>query len=170
MPYYDLAAIRSKRPRGPDVAGRGERRRVLLAVLREATEPLISAEIARRMMARQGVVGGDQRFGRQFIKRAEMALARQEKQGTVRDVREGAGAGGGVGGQVLGGRLPSLTSACRLACALTCGLCWMERPRWPTIYGHIHCVSTCPPRNCAFCKGQLRIQCLCAARPAQPLA
>ena len=35
-PEYELASICPKRPRGPDVAGRGERSRALLAVLREA--------------------------------------------------------------------------------------------------------------------------------------
>ena len=36
-PNYDLGGICPKRPRGPDVAGRGEMSRFILKVLREAT-------------------------------------------------------------------------------------------------------------------------------------
>ena len=53
-PTHDLAAIRPRRPRGPDVAQRGERSRALLAVLREAAEPIPAAEVVRHMMTRQG--------------------------------------------------------------------------------------------------------------------
>lgn len=35
-PDHDVAGIRPRRPRGPDVAGRGEMTRAILAVLREA--------------------------------------------------------------------------------------------------------------------------------------
>ena len=75
-PEYDLVAIRPKRPRGPDVAGRGERSRALLAVLREAGEPLATAEIVRRMMARTGQDAEDRRLVRMLTKRISMALAR----------------------------------------------------------------------------------------------
>lgn len=81
-PEYDLAAIRPKRPRGPDVAGRGERSRELLTVLREAGEPVAVAEIVRRMMARAGQDGEDRRLVRTLAKR--VALARQAQRGIVR--------------------------------------------------------------------------------------
>jgi hypothetical protein len=89
-PEYDLVAIRPKRPRGPDVAGRGERSRALLAVLREAGEPLATAEIVRRMMARAGQDGEDRRLVRMLMKRISMALARQAQRGAVRG-EQGAG-------------------------------------------------------------------------------
>ena len=83
-PDHSIAAIRPKRPRGPDVAGRGERSRVLLAVLREAGEPLATAEIVRRMMVRAGQDGEDRRLVRMLMKRISMALARQAQRGAVR--------------------------------------------------------------------------------------
>ena len=89
-PEYDLGAIRPKRLRGPDVAGRGERSRALLAVLREAGEPLATAEIVRRMMARAGQDGEDRRLVRMLMKRISMALARQAQRGAVRG-EQGAG-------------------------------------------------------------------------------
>ena len=86
-PDYDLGAIRAKRPRRPDVARRGERSRALLAVLREAKEPLDTAEVVRRIMARDGQDAGDQRTVVQLVKRVGTALGRQEKHGVVQSMR-----------------------------------------------------------------------------------
>ncbi len=90
-PDYALDSIRPKRPRGPDVARRGERSRALLVVLREATEPLDTAGVVRRMMAREGQDAGDQRAVARLTKRVGTALRRQERNGTVQAV-QGAGA------------------------------------------------------------------------------
>lgn len=87
-PDHEIATIRPKRPRGPEVAGRGERSRALLAVLREAGEPLSTAEIVHRMMARAGQDAGDQRLVARLVKRVGTVLAWQKKRGTVRAVRE----------------------------------------------------------------------------------
>ena len=87
-PDYDLGTIRPKRPRGPDVARRGERSRVLLAVLREAEEPLDTVEVVRRMVARDGQDVGDQRTLARLVKRVGAALARQERNGAVRKMQE----------------------------------------------------------------------------------
>ena len=87
-PDHDIAAIRPKRPRGPDAAGRGERGKLVLDVLREATGPIPALEIARRMVAKQGQDPEDGRFVRQAANRVELALARQGKRGVVRAVRE----------------------------------------------------------------------------------
>ena len=87
-PTHDLAAIRPKRPRGPDVARRGERSRALLAVLREAAEPIPAAEVVRRMMVRQGQDGDDTALVARLGRCVETAVGRQEKRGTVRAVRE----------------------------------------------------------------------------------
>ena len=57
---YDFGAIRPKRPRGPDVVGRGERSRALLAILREgAGEPLSTAEVVHQLVERGGQDVGD---------------------------------------------------------------------------------------------------------------
>jgi hypothetical protein len=87
-PDHDLGAIRPKRPRGPDVAGRGERSRALLTVLREAGEPLSTAEVVHRMMARAGQDVGDQRLVARLMKRVGTVLAWQKRRDTVRAVRE----------------------------------------------------------------------------------
>jgi hypothetical protein len=83
-PDYDLASIRPKRPRGPNVAGRGEMSRFVLGVLREATEPVPTPAIAARLMAERGMDGQDRKLVRNVAKRVAMALRHQERQGTVR--------------------------------------------------------------------------------------
>lgn len=87
-PDYNPASVRPKRPQGPDVARRGERSRLLLDVLREAGQALLGAEIVRRMLLRLGKDAEDRKLVREFTKRVEAALARQEKAGTVRAKRE----------------------------------------------------------------------------------
>ncbi len=82
-PYYDLASIRPKRPRGPDVAGRGEMSRFILGVLREATEPVTTQEVTRRLMTERGQDIEDRRLVAQTVKRVGMALSRQKANGAV---------------------------------------------------------------------------------------
>ncbi len=82
-PDYDLGAIRAKRPRGPNVAGRGEMSRFILKVLREAPEPVTTQEVTRRLMAERGQDAGDRRLVAQTMKRVGMALSRQKAAGTV---------------------------------------------------------------------------------------
>ena len=87
-PDYNLAAIRPKRPRGPDVAGRGEMSRAILAVLREAPGPVTVAAISERLMAEQGWDAADGKRARMMAKRVAMVLRHQERRGTVRPVQE----------------------------------------------------------------------------------
>ncbi len=82
-PDYDLAGIRPKRPRGPDIAGRGEMSRFILGVLREATEPVTTQEVARRLMTERGQDMEDRRLVAQTMKRVGMALSRQKANGVV---------------------------------------------------------------------------------------
>ena len=89
-PDYDLASIRPKRLRSPDTVGRGERSRALLTVLRDAAEPITTADIVRQLMAKQGQDAGDRRLLAQITKRVGMALSRQKANGAVRTV-EGQG-------------------------------------------------------------------------------
>jgi len=83
-PDYDLGSIRPKRLRGPDVAGRGEMSRFILGVLREATEPVTTQEVARRLMTERGQDMEDRRLVAQTMKRVGMALSRQKANGAVR--------------------------------------------------------------------------------------
>jgi hypothetical protein len=89
-PDYNLASIRPKRPRGPDVARRGEMTRFVLGVLREAQEPVPTGAIAARLMSERGIDGSDRKRARDMAKRVAMALRHQERQGTVR-AEQGAG-------------------------------------------------------------------------------
>ncbi len=89
-PDYDLGSIRPKRPRGPDVAGRGEMSRFILGMLREATEPVTTQEVTRRLMTERGQDLGDRRLVAQTMKRVGMALSRQKANGTVRS-EQGSG-------------------------------------------------------------------------------
>ncbi len=84
---YDLGSIRGKRPRGPDVAGRGEMSRFILGVLREATEPVTTQEVVRRLMTERGQDMEDRRLVAQTTKRVGMALSRQKGNGAVQSER-----------------------------------------------------------------------------------
>jgi len=83
-PDYDLGSIRPKRSRGADVAGRGQMSRFILGVLREATEPVTTQEVARRLMTERGQDMEDRRLVTQTMKRVGMALSRQKANGAVR--------------------------------------------------------------------------------------
>lgn len=56
----------------------------MLAVLREAGEPLTALEIAHRVMVHQGLDVGDQRFAQRLKKQLLAALTRQQHRGVVR--------------------------------------------------------------------------------------
>ena len=85
-PEHDIAAIRPKRPRGPNTARPGEMSRYVLGVLREARGPLTTVEVARRFMVDRGVDAADGRAVRLATKRVGMALGHQRVKGTVRAV------------------------------------------------------------------------------------
>ena len=86
-PDYDLGSIKPKRHRQQDAAGRGEMSRFILTVLREATEPVATHDVVRRLMVERGQDVEDRRLVALTMKRVGMALARQEKQGSVRSMR-----------------------------------------------------------------------------------
>jgi hypothetical protein len=85
-PEHDIASIRPKRPRNPDAAGRGEMSRALLSVLREASEPLSTVEVAERLGKAHGVDSADKRAIRLLTKRVGMTLSHQRAKGTVRSL------------------------------------------------------------------------------------
>ncbi len=83
-PNYDLASIRPKRSRGPDVARPGEMSRFVLSVLREAAEPMLTTDIAARFMAQRGMDGQDRKLAERIMKRIVSTLRHQGTKGTVR--------------------------------------------------------------------------------------
>lgn len=87
-PEYKIASIRPRRPRGPDVANRGETSRFILGVLRDATEPVTVATITQRLIAERGMNGQDRAVVRQIAKRVATTLRHQEKRGAVRAEQE----------------------------------------------------------------------------------
>jgi hypothetical protein len=89
-PDYDLGSIRPKRPRVQDAAGRGDMRRFIMKVLREATEPVATHEVMRQLMTERGQDTGDRRLVKNTMKRVGMAFTRQKANGTVRAI-QGAG-------------------------------------------------------------------------------
>ena len=89
-PDYDLASIRPKRPRGPDVARPGEMSRFVLGVLRGAAEPVPTSDVAARFMAERGIDGQNRRLVEQITKRVVSTLRHQGLKGTVRS-RPGEG-------------------------------------------------------------------------------
>lgn len=89
-PDYDLGSIRPKRLRVQDAAGRGDMSRFIMKVLREASEPVATHEVVRRLMAERGQDAGDRRLVKNTMKRVSMAFSRQKANGTVRAI-QGAG-------------------------------------------------------------------------------
>ncbi len=87
-PDFDLAAIRPKRLRAADGAGRGEVARFILKALREAPAPLTAHDLARRFMAARGTDTAGGAVPRAMARRMAMALRRQELNGALAAVRE----------------------------------------------------------------------------------
>lgn len=83
-PSFDLASIRSKRPRAPDATKPGEMSRFVLEALRDAKEPTTAPAIAAQLMAERGMDGHDRKLVQVVVKRVGMMLRHQERQGTVR--------------------------------------------------------------------------------------
>ena len=82
-PNYDLATIRPKRPRSPNVARPGEMSRFVLSVLRDAAEPMPTPDIAARFMVERGMDGQDRKLAERITKRIVLTLRHQGQKGTV---------------------------------------------------------------------------------------
>lgn len=83
-PGYDPATIATKRSFGKNPAGtrKGDGGREALTVLREAREPLTTAEIARRVLAKQGKT--DTPEARGMLTKAIHSTLSRRKDGAVR--------------------------------------------------------------------------------------
>ena len=75
-PDHDLGSIRPKRPRTQDAAGRGEMSRFIMKALRDATEPVATHEVVRRLMAERGQDVEDRRLVKNTMKRVGVAFSR----------------------------------------------------------------------------------------------
>ena len=84
-PDYQVEAIRPKAFRPPrDWANKGQMTRIILSVLRQASEPLTTRDIAVQMLIERALDRNDQRLLRLMTKRVGVALRLQRDNGVVR--------------------------------------------------------------------------------------
>jgi hypothetical protein len=84
-PDFRVEAIKPKAFRPPkDWANRGEMSRIVLSILRQASEPLTSRDIAMEMLIERALDKSDQRLLRLMTKRCGVALRIQRDNGVVR--------------------------------------------------------------------------------------
>ena len=84
-PSHRVEAIRPKAFRPPkDWSNRGEMSRSVLSILRQATEPLTSSDIALEMLVSRALDKADRKLLRLMGKRVGVALRMQRENGTVR--------------------------------------------------------------------------------------
>jgi len=85
-PEMDLKPISPTRPQKPrKVTPRGKQSTLALEVLRAATEPLTTREVARLVLQRQGTEEPDERLIGIVVPNVHGALNRFKKRGTVRE-------------------------------------------------------------------------------------
>ena len=83
-PTHKVEAITPKAFRPPkDWANRGEMSRIVLSILRQATEPLTTRDIALELLVARALDKNDQRLLRLMSKRVGVALRGQGDRGTV---------------------------------------------------------------------------------------
>ena len=84
-PDYQVEAIRPKAFRPPaDWANRGQMSRVILSILRQASEPMTTRDIAVELLVTRALDRSDVRLLRLMTKRVGVALRGQKDGGTVR--------------------------------------------------------------------------------------
>jgi hypothetical protein len=87
-PDMPVEAIKPKSFRPPkDWANRGEMSRVILSVLRQASEPLTTRDIALELLVTRALDKNDQKLLRLMTKRVGVALRGQKDSGRVRDTQ-----------------------------------------------------------------------------------
>lgn len=83
-PSYEIASIKPKAFRPPaDWSKRGEMTRLILGILRKATEPLTSNDIATQLIAERALDLSDAKLHRIMTKRVGVALRGQRDRGTA---------------------------------------------------------------------------------------
>lgn len=84
-PDFQVETIKPKAFRPPaDWAHRGEMSRVALSILRQATEPMTTRDIALEMLVTRAMDPKDQRMLRTMVRRVGTALRTQRENGVVR--------------------------------------------------------------------------------------
>lgn len=83
-PTYEIASIKPKAFRPPDDwSKRGEMTRLILGILRKATEPLTSSDIAAQLIAERALDQSDVKLQRLMTKRVGVALRGQRDKGVA---------------------------------------------------------------------------------------
>ena len=83
-PGYEIETIKPKAFRPPsDWSRRGEMSRIILSILRQATEPLTTRDIAIQLLIERAMDRSDQRLLRLMTKRVGVALRGQRERGHV---------------------------------------------------------------------------------------
>lgn len=87
-PDFQCETIKPKAFRPPkDWANRGEMSRIVLSILRQASEPLTSRDIALELLVVRAMDKGDQRLLRLMTKRVAVALRGQRDKSVVRSIQ-----------------------------------------------------------------------------------
>ena len=82
---FQVERIKPKAFRPPkDWSNRGQMTRIVLSILRQATEPLTSRDIALELLVERALDKNDQRLLRLMTKRVGVALRGQRESGAVR--------------------------------------------------------------------------------------
>jgi len=85
VPDYQVEAIRPKAFRPPkDWANRGQMSRIVLSILRQASEPLTSRDVAVELLITRAMDRSDTKLLRLMTKRVGVALRTQRENGAVR--------------------------------------------------------------------------------------
>jgi hypothetical protein len=83
-PTFKVEAIKPKAFRPPkDWSNRGQMTRIVLSILRQASEPLTSRDIALELLVQRALDKNDQRLLRLMTKRVAVALRGQKDKGAV---------------------------------------------------------------------------------------
>ncbi len=84
-PDFQVETIKPKAFRPPkDWSNRGQMSRIILSVLRQASEPLTTRDIALQLLVERALDKSDQRLLRLMTKRVGVALRGQRENGVVR--------------------------------------------------------------------------------------
>ncbi len=86
-PTHRVEAIKPRAFRPPkDWSNRGQMSRVVLSILRQATEPMTSKDLALEMLVTRALDRNDQKLLRLMTKRVGVALRTQRENGAVRSL------------------------------------------------------------------------------------
>jgi hypothetical protein len=88
-PDYDIASIRDKPVHPAQIARRGDSIRLILDLLREATEPLTTKQIALQVMAHRGLNTVDDALVMTMTRRVGASLRTYKTNGAVRSIKDG---------------------------------------------------------------------------------